>query len=87
MISSNRTRYSPAAEKRAVDIRADLLNQEYISKARVADRRQGVPEGEGGRVEAKLVSLGKVRGLVAGQFGEVSEDTHLLVSAMATSRV
>ena len=38
-------------------------------------------------MEVKLVSLGKVRGLVAGQFGEVSEDTHLLVSAMATSRV
>ena len=87
VISSNRTRYRPAAEKRAVDTRADLLNQEYLSKARVADRRQGVLEGEVGRVEAKLVSLGKVRGLVAGQFGEVSEDTHLLVSAMATSRV
>ena len=53
----------------------------------MADRRQGVPEGEIGRVEAKLVSLGKVRGLVACQFGEVSEDTHLLVSAMVTSRV
>ena len=34
-----------------------------------------------------LVSLGKVEGIVAGQFGEVSEATHRLVAALATSRV
>ena len=33
------------------------------------------------------VSLGEVRGVVAGQFGEVSQDTHTLVSALTTSRV
>ena len=87
VISSSRTRYKPSWEKRAVDVRSDQLNGEYLAKARAADRRQGVRDGEVGRVEAKLVSLGDVRGVVAGQFGEVSEDTHLLVSALATSRV
>ena len=57
-------------------------------KARAADRRyNGVMEGEVGRVERKLVELGDVRGIVCGNFGEVSEDTHLLLAAMATSRV
>ena len=58
-----------------------------MCKARAADRTQGVGEAEVGRVEAKLVSLGEVRGIVAGQFGEVSQDTHTLVSSLATSRV
>ena len=33
------------------------------------------------------MSLGEVKGVVAGQFGEVSEDTHALIAAFATSRV
>ena len=36
-----------------------------------------------GRVEQKLLSLG----IVAGQFGEVSEATHSLLDTLATSRV
>ena len=61
VISSSRTRYKPSWEKRAVDVRSDQLNGEYLAKARAADRRQGVREGEVGRVEAKLVSLGPAR--------------------------
>ena len=87
IISSSRSRYRPTCEKRAVDVRAGQLQGEYLMKARAADRRQGVPEGVVGRVEAKLVSLGEVKGVVAGQFGEVSEDTHALIAALATSRV
>ena len=86
IISSNKTRYRPACQQRAVDVRAAQLQGEYLTKARAADRIQGVPQGEVGRVEAKLVSLGKVEGVVAGQFGEVSEATHALVAALATSR-
>ena len=37
-----------------------------------------------GRVDQKLISLAPVQGIVAGQFGEVSEATH---SPLATSRV
>ena len=56
-------------------------------KARGADRIAGVREGEVGRVEAKLMSLGEVRGIVCGNWGEVSEDTHALLHTMALSRV
>ena len=68
-------------------MRADKLQKEYQDKACAADRRQGVSVGTVGRVEAKLVSLGKVEGIVAGSFGEVSDATHRLVDALATNRV
>ena len=72
---------------RAVDVRALKLPAEYVAEARAADRRQGVQEGEVGRVEAKLVGMGEVRGIVTGNYGEMLEDTHILVAAMANSRV
>ena len=56
-------------------------------KARAADRLAGTAAGVVGRVEVKLVSLGRLRGVVCGNWGEVSEDTHALLSIMATSRV
>ena len=87
VISSSRTRYQPNWQCRAVDVRAGQLQQEYLGKARAADRRQGVQEGEVGRVEQKLISLGPIQGIVAGQFGEVSEATHSLLDVLATSRV
>ena len=87
VISCNSTRYKPTWKERAVDVRARMLPSEYLKKARAADRRSGAAEGEVGRVEAKLVGMGEVRGLVVGNFGEVSTDTHNLVAAMANSRV
>ena len=87
VISSSRTWYKPNQAKRAVDGRADLLQGEYERKARAADRRQGVPKGAVGRVEEKLVSLGKIAGIVLGNFGEVSQATHSLLAALASSRV
>ena len=87
VISCSRSRYKPSWKRRAVDVRADKLPDEYTAKAKAADRRQGVPEGQQGRVEARLVSLGELRGLVAGNFGEVSQDFHTLIAALATSRV
>ena len=38
-------------------------------------------------MEREVVELGEVRGIVAGNFGELSEDTHVLVAALATCRV
>ena len=87
IISNSCTRYNTNWEKRAVDVRAGKLPAEYLAKARAVDRRQGTAPGQLGRVEAKLVSLGEVRGLVAGAWGEVSDDVHGLLDAMATSRV
>ena len=40
-----------------------------------------------GRVGAKLVGMGTIQGLVSGNFGELSEDTNLLVAAMENSSV
>ena len=88
IISSSKTRYKPNSLKRAVDTRADLLPQEYLNKARGADQTYNqIPPGEVGPVERKLVELGDLRGIVSGNFGEVSEDTHALLAALATSRV
>jgi hypothetical protein len=88
IISCNKTRYKPTWTKRAVDVRADKLQQEYIVKAREADRVYNhTPVGTIGAVERKLVELGEVRGIVAGNFGEVSQDTHSLMASLATSRV
>ena len=88
VISCSKTGYRPSWDARAVDVRASHLQQEYLEKARAADRRyNGVPEGETGPCERKLVELGEVRGLVAGNFGEVSEPWHALLSALATNRV
>ena len=44
-------------------------------------------QGRIGPVENKLLSFGEVKGLVFGNFGEVSEATHQLIEALATSRV
>ena len=69
-------------------MRAAKLQQEYHGKARADDRVHGGRQvGEVRRVEAKLVSLGTLHGVVCGNWGEVSEDTHALVAALATSRV
>ena len=64
------------------------LNKEYLEKAKAADRQYvGIEVGGVGPVERKLISLGKVRGLVFGNFAECSEDMHVLIEALASSRV
>ena len=79
---------SPTAAKRAVDTRADGLQQNYLYKARNADRTHNlIPVGTMGPVEQRLIDLGEVRGIVSGGFGEVSEDTHSLLASLATCRV
>ena len=71
-----------------MDVRASSLPKEYRGKATKADRRHnGVEEGEVGGCEQRLIDLGCVRGLVAGNFGEVSDHWHQLLAALATSRV
>ena len=71
-----------------MDKRAEALPEEYLVKAREADRKyNGVLPWTVGGVEQKLVDLGEVRGVVAGNFGEVSEATHILLSHLATSQV
>ena len=92
IISSSKTRYTPHRQgqeaTRAVDKRAGELNAEYIAKARSTDQQYcGSAPGTTGPVETKLASLGNVKGLVVGAFGEGSEDLHTLIHHLATSRV
>ena len=86
VISSCPTRYgrNPRPGGRAVDRRSNLLQNEYAKKARKADRNYGgTPEGEVGRMEQKLLNYGRVRGLVVGAWGEISEDFKVLLQVMA----
>ena len=73
VISCSKSPYKPSWTARAVDMRADDLHQEYVSKARSADRMyMCMGAGEVGLVENKLLSFGEVKGLVFGNFGECS---------------
>ena len=86
VISSCPTSYerNPRPEGRAVDRRSKLLQNEYARKARKADHNYGgTPEGEIGRMEQKLINYGRVRGLVIGAWGEISEDFKTLLQVMA----
>ena len=63
IINCSKTRYKPKSQKRAVDARADLLSQEYLNKAKEADRKHNqVPEDTVGPVQRKLVELGEFKG-------------------------
>ena len=87
IISSSQSRYKPSWEERGVDKRAGQLHQEYVYKARKADQDHGgVEPGRVGGVERKLQTFPQVEGLVFGNWGEVSQGTHQLVEALATSR-
>ena len=88
IISCNKTRYKPTLMKRAVNIRSDKLQQEYIKKNREADQVYNyMPPCTTGPVERKLVELGEIRGIMAGNLGEVLQDTNSLMASQATSRV
>ena len=66
-------------------MRADKVHVEYLAKARALDRKWcGTPVGQGaiGPIEQRLVSYGRVAGVVFGYFGEMSKDaTDLLTFA------
>ena len=92
IISSSKTRYNPHRQgqeaMKAVDKRANELNAEYIKKARNTDQKYcGTVQGTTGPVETKLGTLGEVKGVVVGAFGEGSEDLHSLIHHLAVSRV
>ena len=72
---------------KAVDKRASTLPAEYRQHARKVDTEYGgVPQGEVGPVEAKLLSFPPLRRWVFGAWGEASEDVHVLVKDLASSR-
>ena len=68
----------------AVARRAALLPTEYTEKARRVDRQYcGTPADQTGPVLQKLLSYGRVRGLVFGAWGEASQDVERLLSQLA----
>ena len=88
VISFGKTRYKPGCNDRAVDIRARNLHDEHVDKARKADQLYGGGEVRRlGPVESKLLSFGRVQGIVFGNYGEASEATHKLQDTIANSRV
>ena len=92
IISSSKTRYTPHRQgkeaTRAVDWRASQLPQEYLMKARTTDRQYcGTPADTTGPVERKLASMGEIKGIVVGAFGEGSQPLHELIHQLAISRV
>ena len=61
--------------------------EEYRSKADRMDRMLGEEEEGRGRVRRQLDTYGDLLTIVVGKFLEMSEDAHLLMAAMAESRV
>ena len=91
---------APRDGRRAVDRRADGLTEEYARKARQVDwehcgnpRQPAPPRGVPapprviGRVEAQLLSFGRVRGWCFGAWGEGSTEVHELVQRVAEARL
>jgi hypothetical protein len=89
VVSSCPTRYprNPRPQGRAVENRARLLQGEYQLKARKADQKFGGTQvGEVGRMEQKLLNFGRVHGLVAGAFGEISDDLKMLMQIITDKK-
>ena len=81
------TYHHPGARKRGVELRADSLPNEYLRKAREADRNYcGTAAGAQGPVETKLRSFPPLLKLVIGPFAECSEDLQELLCTMAESK-
>ena len=61
-------------------MRQSRVQSEYLADARDLDREHNrTPVGSTGPVERKVLSFGRVRGLVFGSFGEASPDVYDLV--------
>ena len=101
-MSACKTRYptNPQRGVRAVDRRAEGLTADYIRKARATDREYGgaprpPPQLQGaqqvprevGRVEARLLTYGRVTGWVFGAWSEASEPVHSMVQRVAEARL
>ena len=69
-----------------MDARAELFPQEYLKKTKEVDKNitkfQNIQSGQS--KENYWNYVGDVKGIVAGNFGEVSEDTHVMVIIVFT---
>ena len=76
-----------ALNRKTVDQRANGLQKEYLDKVKKVDEKYlGTPKDHIGPLQQRLREFGEIVSLVAGQYGEVSQDFHLLLSRLATSK-
>jgi len=84
-ISAGVTWYSSC--RKAVDQRARGLPKEYLNKAQKIDQKYcGTQPNHTGPLQQHLESYGNLLCLVAGQYGDVSQDFHELLKGLATSK-
>ena len=70
-----------------MDQRAKSLPKEYLDKAQKIDQKYlGTRQDQEGPLEQRLKGFGDLLCLVAGQYGEVSQDFHKLLAKLATSK-
>ena len=75
------------SNQKTVDQRAKNLPREYRVKAHNIDTKYcGTGPNQAGPLEQHLNSFGDLLCLVAGQYGEVSQDFHNLLSKLATAK-
>ena len=73
--------------RKTVDTRANGLQKEYIDKTKKIDEKYlGTPKDHIGPLQQRLREFGDIVSLVAGQYGEISQDFHHLLSRLATSK-
>ena len=85
-ISAGATWYQSRRLK-SVDQRANGLPKEYLDKAQHIDRKYcGTALNHVGPLQQRLQSFGDLLCLVAGQYGDVSQDLHELLKSLATSK-
>ena len=84
-ISAGATWYQ--SRQKAVDQRAKRIPNEYKNKAKRIDTKYfGTQVGHVGPLEQHLQGFGDIQCLVAGQYGEVSQDFHKLLQKLAQSK-
>jgi hypothetical protein len=84
-ISAGLTWYQ--AHVKAVDQRAREIPKIYLDKAQDIDRKYcGTHPNNVGPLQQRLEGFGDIIRLVAGQFGDVSQDFHHLLKSLAVSK-
>ena len=83
-----RSWYPRGREGRGTDRRAAGLQNSYIGKLSKYDRRyHGATRDQAGPLVTRLLSFGKLLGLVVGPWGDCSRDLHHLIRQLGEHRV
>lgn len=84
-ISAGLTWYQ--SQQKAVDLKAKQIPNLYRNKARtIGTKYNGVTAGHVGPLEQRLRGFGDILCLVAGQYGDISQDFHDLLKKLASTK-